>query len=639
MSGADDKKKSDTASIAPLTYGTSTNFFSWNNMIRARVISEFGNIAAFVFDGKRITYNIDRVDTTGWSAKDLKYFEREKVKARIKEHESMILSVNRIFGIILSLMSPASLERVALEPEWKAAESNMDAKALWSLIVRTHQIQRSGVAAIDQANQAKKINEISQGRQETITAFIERFHAVVRGFTELGMALPSDSYQAARFVDALDDSRYVEFKNALKNNASLGIMAYPTQLSIAIKGAMQFTSTHVTAARQPKQENAFVVSTREKSPNRKTSSRTRDAQQPPTQTESRHSREAVTCKLCGQSGHYVVKCPHLEECARRVQQGGCGERLEREDVHLTMGEEDEEIVFCATEGPHRILGANDILLDNQATISVFHNKHLLTNIRRGRPVTIRGIDGRDGRGVIADTVGTFGPFGDVYLSPHASANVLSLSSLRDADFVMEFEQGKKFVAKHKESGRLYDFLFRETSASAKTGLFAMNITSFGREEEATGVGETGNSREAMTGTRDDDHLREAATNACTSPRQEDTTREKMHDASDIHTTSPTVEIHLTPNEGGSGGKDDSMMSDESPSQGGSGAECGLVEPPVRTRHEEIKLFPNKKHADMGRHRDEKRRVLTNTLMDLLNKHLHEERPRKARDKAPSWKGV
>lgn len=671
MSNDGDKKKSESARIPTLTYGASTNFFTWAAKIKSEVISQFGRISAHIFDGKRIVYTVDQMDTSTWTPEEKQQLASETVKLRIKEHESMLSAVNRVFGLILSHLSEASLERVTLEPEWKDAEREMNARTLWVLVVRTHQVQRTGVAAIDHAHQAKRISDITQERQETLTSFTERFHAMVRGFAELGMTTPPESYLAVRYLDALDDARYVELKNALRNNASLGIMSYPAQLSTAITAAMQFTSTHVAAVKQTKQENAFVVSTRERSPNRKASTRTRDTQQQPsTQPESRQSREEKTttnerpavCKLCGCSGHYVVKCPHLEECARRVQQGACDKR-DVEQAHLTMGDEEhEEIVFCVTEGTSNVLGANDVLLDNQATVSVFSNKHLLTDVCKGRPITIRGIDDRKGRVVVTDTVGRFGPFGVVHFSPHASANVLSLSSLQNTDFDIEFIQGEKFTARHKESGRIYEFLLRETSTSAGGGLFVMNAAPAADHcEEAAKASNVTCTRGATVDidAREPDRLmmREANTSAHTPSRAEKgvgVTHKKMRDAhtcnsedarEDKHDHSPkaklvkkphpdsrpplpTAETRPTPDRRGSG---DNIRS-ENTNQGGSDAKYGRN--PARACHAEDQQPPIKGCEDTEHHHNNRRRATANALMDLLAQHLQEEQPRKERDKIP-----
>jgi hypothetical protein len=73
----------------------------------------------------------------------------------------------------------------------------------------------------------------------------------------------------------------------------------------------------------------------------------------------------------------------------------------------------------------------DILLDNEASLNVFRDKNLLTNIGVSTsPVTMRGIE-KQGKEVNVMLEGTFGDIGQVYYSDNASANILSSASLVD----------------------------------------------------------------------------------------------------------------------------------------------------------------------------------------------------------------
>jgi hypothetical protein len=78
------------------------------------------------------------------------------------------------------------------------------------------------------------------------------------------------------------------------------------------------------------------------------------------------------------------------------------------------------------------LSAGDVLLDNQATESIFHNSGLLVNVRRADVVrTFSGIV-RGATALRAEKVGDFRDIGTVYYHPDAHANVLSLAKVEDS---------------------------------------------------------------------------------------------------------------------------------------------------------------------------------------------------------------
>ena len=65
----------------------------------------------------------------------------------------------------------------------------------------------------------------------------------------------------------------------------------------------------------------------------------------------------------------------------------------------------------------------DVLLDNEASLNIFSNLDLLTDVNKSdKTVRVSGIE--QGGGVSVDREGNFGEFGTVYYSGAASANIL-----------------------------------------------------------------------------------------------------------------------------------------------------------------------------------------------------------------------
>jgi hypothetical protein len=85
-------------------------------------------------------------------------------------------------------------------------------------------------------------------------------------------------------------------------------------------------------------------------------------------------------------------------------------------------------VTCCAQGL-AALSPCDVLLDNQATASVFSNAELLTNIRKGKSrVRVTGMGGS----VETDQVGDLQHFGTVHYLPESPANILCMADVEDA---------------------------------------------------------------------------------------------------------------------------------------------------------------------------------------------------------------
>ena len=91
-----------------------------------------------------------------------------------------------------------------------------------------------------------------------------------------------------------------------------------------------------------------------------------------------------------------------------------------------------------------------VILDNVATSSLIRNKNLLYNIRDAETTTtIRGINGNDAR-LIVDKVGDFLSFGEVYYCPQATANLVSMSKIRNNHQVEYSYNGNLFTISNRK---------------------------------------------------------------------------------------------------------------------------------------------------------------------------------------------
>ena len=99
-----------------------------------------------------------------------------------------------------------------------------------------------------------------------------------------------------------------------------------------------------------------------------------------------------------------------------------------------------------------------VILDNGATSSLIRNENLLCNIRDARTITtIRGINGSDA-GIVVDKVGDFLSFGEVYYCPQATANLVSMSKIRDNHQVEYSHSANLFIVRNEKDSYKFELV-------------------------------------------------------------------------------------------------------------------------------------------------------------------------------------
>ena len=80
---------------------------------------------------------------------------------------------------------------------------------------------------------------------------------------------------------------------------------------------------------------------------------------------------------------------------------------------------------------YHTLHVQDILLDNQASVSIFGSREMLHNIRSApHPVVITGVSDAPEARFTATQIGAFKSFENVYFSPNSTANMLSFQEIQ-----------------------------------------------------------------------------------------------------------------------------------------------------------------------------------------------------------------
>jgi hypothetical protein len=140
------------------------------------------------------------------------------------------------------------------------------------------------------------------------------------------------------------------------------------------------------------------------------------------------STRAIICDACKLEGHTWRKCPNLEEMRRQ----------ERETSKKEKGKDDRKLPGLYLTS-HSKFEDTEVLLDNQASTSVFHNDALLTNLHQIEPFAIGGIDST-ANSMTVSHAGDLDHLDTVGYASDAAANVLSKTRLIDAGLKITYDE-------------------------------------------------------------------------------------------------------------------------------------------------------------------------------------------------------
>jgi hypothetical protein len=168
----------------------------------------------------------------------------------------------------------------------------------------------------------------------------------------------------------------------------------------------------------------------------------------------------VTCYACHAKGHYARDCKTNPRSEEALVTYGRGEDSDAENESAYMTTE----VQISHE--RALFATDEVLIDSQASVNIFHNRLLLRNIRRSqRSIVLNGVK-TGASGVAIDQEGDFNELGPVFYSEEASANILSLAQLVDSGCDVRYEhEFDKFSLRPPNSTSLYSFCRKDVTGS------------------------------------------------------------------------------------------------------------------------------------------------------------------------------
>ena len=375
------------------------------------------------------------------------YIQRKKDVKTQRENE------RTMYPMMWKRMSLLSQSRVKEEEEYRTAYLTLDCVLLWTLIRRTHLTHMYGgdeaLQEFNQHEQESKYGSMRQGEREHIVTFKNRFDEQVTANCAVGIAAMSESKRALDFLGKLDTRRYKIMMDDMKHDALRRKPgAFPSTLALAFHIASQWNegSTTTTPTPPPPAGAAYVTEgahvTAAKDPEKKAGK---------AGGGSKKSLADVECFKCETKGHYARDCPQKKQPLDKV--------------HVAVAESDDEYEGEPSEWGVALLASDeiccfsrfDVLLDNEASLNIFSNADLLTDLRKsGTTIRVSGI--QQGGGVKVDHEGEFGEFGTVYYSESASANILSFASQVDSGASIRYDHlSDCFTLQPKGSTRIFRF--------------------------------------------------------------------------------------------------------------------------------------------------------------------------------------
>jgi hypothetical protein len=136
----------------------------------------------------------------------------------------------------------------------------------------------------------------------------------------------------------------------------------------------------------------------------------------------------VKCFNCGKKGHIAPDCPEKdpeknEEAENKRKQYDTWEDADEKDISQELSSYVTCEVYKSMEGISKF-GKYDLLLDNQADVSIVHPSLLRDVLVAESPITVKGIGGKQLR---ASHMGYLEEFFHVYASNQVVPSFLSLS--------------------------------------------------------------------------------------------------------------------------------------------------------------------------------------------------------------------
>jgi hypothetical protein len=479
----DNKKMSD--GIPMLKFGKGNNFHKFKHALSEVALKEFGNLGKLINLGK---YYVPQINQASLPPSMTLFAKQQEVLEleMLKEYNKQVANCPKLYGLIRQHMSLESKDEVSKEPDYEVWHADTDPEKLWQAIEKTHKVDSiSNVTEVKALVARKSYQNIKQGSFESLAQYSERFRETYRAYKDSATNVDvEEADQAMDFFHGLDAGQYGVFKMNMMNGWTTGAFPPPTTVNQIYQVAGNWvkptsrieggtSATYVTI-----EEGASLK--KQKAKAKQAASEKGDGEEKP-----KKDRSQLECWYCKEKGHFSSNCPKKKK-AKEDQGIANVTWLEQEEfcMSCTTSETMEYKVNNAVNMTQK-LTCTEILLDNQADISIVHPQ-LLENVRPAeRNIRVKGVGGVQ---VVVSKKGKLKDFFEVYASEDTKANVLSFADVEDM-YQITYVQGEAFIVHMRDRDlifrrrdKLYVADLQETAVSTVQATVRENELVYTKEE-------------------------------------------------------------------------------------------------------------------------------------------------------------
>jgi len=358
------KKDKDPEEIPILKYGPSNNVFKFKEALSKTALRDYGHLGTLIKTGQY--YKPPEPDIADYDlVNDIYGINRATFMEDLKESRKETLKMHadrpKLYALIMQYLSEESLDEIKRSDQFEDIEKKTDPLDLWKQTIR-------------------------QGPYESIISFKERFNSALKAYEDQDNPKMDDKDVAMDFFRSLDNARYGDFKIDTMNNMTSKAMEPPENLNAMYLLANQwlkpntkpyptgFATTFATTLDMPEKPKGEKRGKKKGGKREENKSENKDK-----------DLSHIDCFACGENGHYANACPTRQNKAK--------EDNEDKHSHVTWHASTFTTYQVLNVSDTSAFGKYDVLLDNQANVSIVHSDLLRDIQDADEVVKINGVGG------------------------------------------------------------------------------------------------------------------------------------------------------------------------------------------------------------------------------------------------------